>query len=634
MLYRHRDQIPSKDQDLDRANEPNLTLIDWQITRQANYVVDIKLKWDQTNNSAYNDQGGLLRLGANNIATNNIMFPPILQVASQSQNNFKTIAATSNTLRNSNQLKPNHNSSNKKKVTSLINGQQQTDNSSTQSPFGKQIDQQQQQILTLQNQISQQPYFALNTGSAQFTQTSIQESLITMLQKKCTEMATLADQEAIKRQNVEFSLGQVSKEKEHLTTIQKQLQVEKQKMQQDKQVLQSQLHEQINQNQKLNDHLISQKQAMDIQMQSLTHFQQVLKAQTSNGFDSKRNQQINEINKTMPDLQKTIIAQPTNKNQIQQVKKSQIKLKQDLITTISNDQQNTGELTDTIQTQLNNDLGAEDSQNITDNLQTQSNITQLQDDMSKLRQENKALRLKVKKEEESRKHWQEICKKKDEEVVLLKQANSDMLQQVELEKLNTRRVQSQLAAKNERVKALEKKYGLASQPEDLGNTASTQASNGQQDQINENKKQPANTQYNLQSMPGRKIHLKSSEKNDVQQLLIGKSNSVTPDLRHKQGQVQTKVSKQPKISDLLVNNSIDNSSISPVIMSKMNSTISGGGVLKLDGSKSGQKRNKSVRFKDDEKIIESKNENTLMDDLTEGTNYKPKLFGTGEYNIY
>jgi len=43
-----------------------------------------------------------------------------------------------------------------------------------------------------------------------------------------------------------------------------------------------------------------------------------------------------------------------------------------------------------------------------------------------MRLENKSLKTKIKKEEETRKHWQDICKKKEEEVLELRKFNEDM----------------------------------------------------------------------------------------------------------------------------------------------------------------------------------------------------------------
>jgi 2-iminoacetate synthase ThiH len=50
------------------------------------------------------------------------------------------------------------------------------------------------------------------------------------------------------------------------------------------------------------------------------------------------------------------------------------------------------------------------------------------DDLSKVKEENKQLKVKLKKEEESKRHWQEVAKKKDEELGEFKKAGEDLLQ--------------------------------------------------------------------------------------------------------------------------------------------------------------------------------------------------------------
>ena len=48
------------------------------------------------------------------------------------------------------------------------------------------------------------------------------------------------------------------------------------------------------------------------------------------------------------------------------------------------------------------------------------------DDLSKLRLDIKSLKSRLKKEEDSRKHWQELCKKKDEDLVEARRVSEEM----------------------------------------------------------------------------------------------------------------------------------------------------------------------------------------------------------------
>lgn len=58
--------------------------------------------------------------------------------------------------------------------------------------------------------------------------------------------------------------------------------------------------------------------------------------------------------------------------------------------------------------------------------------------MSKLRLELKSLRQRFKKEEEQRKYWQELSKKKDEEIIQIKLNHEEMKISLEKERENAK----------------------------------------------------------------------------------------------------------------------------------------------------------------------------------------------------
>ena len=60
------------------------------------------------------------------------------------------------------------------------------------------------------------------------------------------------------------------------------------------------------------------------------------------------------------------------------------------------------------------------------------------DDMPKLRLELKSLRQRFKKEEEQRKYWQELSKKKDEEIIQIKLNHEEMKISLEKERENAK----------------------------------------------------------------------------------------------------------------------------------------------------------------------------------------------------
>ena len=81
------------------------------------------------------------------------------------------------------------------------------------------------------------------------------------------------------------------------------------------------------------------------------------------------------------------------------------------------------------------------------------------DQLAKLKEENAKLKTKLKREEESRKHWQDTCKKKDEEVSEAKKEKEMLEKTIVAERVNAKKYQAQLLSKSERLKYLEKKDG-------------------------------------------------------------------------------------------------------------------------------------------------------------------------------
>ena len=81
------------------------------------------------------------------------------------------------------------------------------------------------------------------------------------------------------------------------------------------------------------------------------------------------------------------------------------------------------------------------------------------DQLAKLKEENAKLKTKLKREEESRKHWQDTCKKKDDEVSEAKKEKEMLEKAIEAEKGNAKKYQAQLLSNSERLKYLEKKDG-------------------------------------------------------------------------------------------------------------------------------------------------------------------------------
>ena len=64
------------------------------------------------------------------------------------------------------------------------------------------------------------------------------------------------------------------------------------------------------------------------------------------------------------------------------------------------------------------------------------------DQLAKLKEENAKLKTKLKREEESRKHWQETCKKKDEEVSEAKKEKEMLEKTIEAERGNAKKYQA------------------------------------------------------------------------------------------------------------------------------------------------------------------------------------------------
>ena len=64
------------------------------------------------------------------------------------------------------------------------------------------------------------------------------------------------------------------------------------------------------------------------------------------------------------------------------------------------------------------------------------------DQLAKLKEENAKLKTKLKREEESRKHWQDTCKKKDEEVSEAKKEKEMLEKTIEAERGNAKKYQA------------------------------------------------------------------------------------------------------------------------------------------------------------------------------------------------
>ena len=62
--------------------------------------------------------------------------------------------------------------------------------------------------------------------------------------------------------------------------------------------------------------------------------------------------------------------------------------------------------------------------------------------LAKLKEENAKLKTKLKREEESRKHWQDTCKKKDEEVSEAKKEKEMLEKTIEAERGNAKKYQA------------------------------------------------------------------------------------------------------------------------------------------------------------------------------------------------
>ena len=80
---------------------------------------------------------------------------------------------------------------------------------------------------------------------------SVHDSLISMLSQKCTEMAALADQEALRRQSVEVQLTQSTREREALRVMNETLTKEKFEIERERSQLSTALTETRSQNQAL-----------------------------------------------------------------------------------------------------------------------------------------------------------------------------------------------------------------------------------------------------------------------------------------------------------------------------------------------------------------------------------------------
>ena len=79
----------------------------------------------------------------------------------------------------------------------------------------------------------------------------------------------------------------------------------------------------------------------------------------------------------------------------------------------------------------------------------------MQDDLIKLRAESKSLKQKLKYETESRKNWQEISRKKEEDIALVKQELMSVTREYDAEKAAHGKTQAGLQLKVERLRIAE-----------------------------------------------------------------------------------------------------------------------------------------------------------------------------------
>ncbi|CDW78441.1 UNKNOWN [Stylonychia lemnae] len=287
-------------------------------------------------------------------------------------------------------------------------------------------------------------------------------------------MAALADQEVMKRQNIEFQYGQTVKEKDFLNNLNQQLIKDKSSLEQERKHLQTALTEQRNQNQKLSENIIQYRKTIETQQHQLGQYQQLVNQKEVE--KSIMQQQISMISQqqSVQNVQQPFIGQDYTSNSTQSTPTQDQKKPEEIIMTNNyrtlspqkkiNIKKSQIKNISNILSQSNpqsNDVDRNSQLNPNDSIeQPIDSDKMINDDLQKLKLENKSLKTKIKKEEETRKHWQDICKKKEEEVFELRKFNEDMKMQVEQEKTSSKRHQLQLSAKFERVKALEKKFGV------------------------------------------------------------------------------------------------------------------------------------------------------------------------------
>lgn len=66
-------------------------------------------------------------------------------------------------------------------------------------------------------------------------------------------------------------------------------------------------------------------------------------------------------------------------------------------------------------------------------------IVKLKEDNNKLKMENVHLKKRIKREEEVRKHWQDTCKKKEEELGGVKKENEELKKNLDGEKQTSKK---------------------------------------------------------------------------------------------------------------------------------------------------------------------------------------------------
>lgn len=86
---------------------------------------------------------------------------------------------------------------------------------------------------------------------------------------------------------------------------------------------------------------------------------------------------------------------------------------------------------------------------------TSDEVQKMQEELNKLRNESRQLKQRLNKETESRKNWQEISRKKDEDLTLYKSQVAQLTKESEEEKSAHQKTLTSLNLKMERLKIVE-----------------------------------------------------------------------------------------------------------------------------------------------------------------------------------